>query len=206
MEKQDNNEEIQDKSVSESLKDKKQIFKSKENIAIIVLTALLIISIFGNFSSLTESKDETQIASLEEQVKTLNEQITKQDETIKNDKEQIKTLQDEKQKVEQEKASLEEEKKNLESQKSTLEQEKQNLTNEVESLKSRISKTNTSSSKNTSSPKSISAQDTNSAIVYVTKTGTKYHNSGCSYLNRSKIEMTLSEAKNRGYTPCSRCH
>jgi len=41
--------------------------------------------------------------------------------------------------------------------------------------------------------------------VYVTKTGKKYHRSGCSSLSKSKIEISLAEAKQRGYTPCSNC-
>lgn len=43
-------------------------------------------------------------------------------------------------------------------------------------------------------------------IVYVTRTGEKYHRESCSYLRQSKIETTLSEAVEDGYTPCSRCH
>lgn len=42
-------------------------------------------------------------------------------------------------------------------------------------------------------------------IVYVTDTGSKYHNAGCSYL-KSSNPMPLSDAKSSGYTPCSRCH
>jgi hypothetical protein len=41
-------------------------------------------------------------------------------------------------------------------------------------------------------------------IVYITNSGKKYHNAGCSYL-RSSNEITLENAKARGYTPCSRC-
>src|SRR5690606_21895322 len=41
--------------------------------------------------------------------------------------------------------------------------------------------------------------------VYVTKTGRKYHRGTCSFLGRSKIPITLSEAKVKGYTPCSKC-
>ncbi|HCQ91332.1 MULTISPECIES: hypothetical protein [unclassified Clostridium] len=44
-----------------------------------------------------------------------------------------------------------------------------------------------------------------STVVYITKTGEKYHSDGCGYLSRSKIEITLENAMNRGYTPCSRC-
>lgn len=42
--------------------------------------------------------------------------------------------------------------------------------------------------------------------VYITKTGEKYHTAGCSYLKKSKIPIELSDAKNNGYTPCSRCN
>ncbi|MCR5034352.1 MAG: hypothetical protein K6B42_02905 [Clostridia bacterium] len=56
---------------------------------------------------------------------------------------------------------------------------------------------------------SRSALDTSSSddrIVYRTETGEKYHSYGCSYLSRSCIEITLSEALARGLEPCSRCH
>lgn len=42
--------------------------------------------------------------------------------------------------------------------------------------------------------------------VYVTKSGTKYHSAGCSYLSSSKIEISLDDAKSKGYTPCSKCN
>ena len=42
-------------------------------------------------------------------------------------------------------------------------------------------------------------------IVYVTKTGTKYHLEGCSSLRSSKIPTTLQEAVSRGMGPCSIC-
>ena len=41
--------------------------------------------------------------------------------------------------------------------------------------------------------------------VYVTRTGKKYHRDGCSSLRRSKIPISLVEAKQQ-YGPCSRCN
>lgn len=41
-------------------------------------------------------------------------------------------------------------------------------------------------------------------IVYVTRTGEKYHTAGCRYLRQSSIPMRLSEAK-RTHSPCSVC-
>ena len=50
-----------------------------------------------------------------------------------------------------------------------------------------------------------SASDNQSQVVYRTRTGKKYHRSGCSYL-KSKIETTVSEAQAMGLGPCSRCN
>ncbi|MGA2915797.1 MAG: thermonuclease family protein [Sedimentisphaerales bacterium] len=41
-------------------------------------------------------------------------------------------------------------------------------------------------------------------IVYVTKSGTKYHSLGCRFLGKSSIPMKLKEAKVK-YSPCSVC-
>ena len=41
--------------------------------------------------------------------------------------------------------------------------------------------------------------------VYVTRTGKKYHREGWTSLRRSKIPISLAEAKQR-YGPCGRCH
>lgn len=41
--------------------------------------------------------------------------------------------------------------------------------------------------------------------VYVTKTGSKFHKSSCRYLQSSKIAISLSDAKDKGFTACSVC-
>lgn len=64
------------------------------------------------------------------------------------------------------------------------------------------------SASGSSGEKAVSApsvQET-SATVYITATGSKYHRSGCSYLKKSCIATTLSDAKASGYTACSRCN
>jgi endonuclease YncB( thermonuclease family) len=40
--------------------------------------------------------------------------------------------------------------------------------------------------------------------VYITRTGAKYHRSGCHYL-KSIIPISIDDAKKRGYSPCSIC-
>jgi micrococcal nuclease len=43
-------------------------------------------------------------------------------------------------------------------------------------------------------------------IVYITNTGAKYHQGWCRYLKKSKISISLENAKARGYDPCSVCN
>lgn len=50
------------------------------------------------------------------------------------------------------------------------------------------------------------AGDGSDPTVYTTKTGGKYHREGCQYLRKSKIPISLSEAKAQGLEPCSKCH
>jgi micrococcal nuclease len=42
-------------------------------------------------------------------------------------------------------------------------------------------------------------------IVYITRTGAKYHSGSCRYLSMSKIPISLKEAVEKGYGPCSVC-
>lgn len=42
------------------------------------------------------------------------------------------------------------------------------------------------------------------AMVYITKTGAKYHRAGCRHLRKSSIPISLSDAQS-GYSPCSVC-
>jgi hypothetical protein len=42
-------------------------------------------------------------------------------------------------------------------------------------------------------------------VVYITKTGSKYHTERCSSLRSSKIAITLGEAVSRRFEPCQLC-
>jgi len=42
-------------------------------------------------------------------------------------------------------------------------------------------------------------------IVYVTKTGTKYHTGGCASVKKSKIAISLERAVIK-YQPCKQCN
>lgn len=68
------------------------------------------------------------------------------------------------------------------------------------------SKATTPSSKPKSIQQQPKAETPKSITVYITKTEKKYHRDGCRYLSRSKISISLSDAKAEGYTPCSVCN
>lgn len=49
-------------------------------------------------------------------------------------------------------------------------------------------------------------QNTNDYVVYITRTGAKYHRAGCRYLSKSCIETTKNSAVSRGYGACKVCN
>lgn len=59
---------------------------------------------------------------------------------------------------------------------------------------------------NTGNAGTTGTETPSSAIVYVTQSGKKYHADGCKYLSKSKTAISLTDAKSRGYSPCSKCH
>ena len=54
-------------------------------------------------------------------------------------------------------------------------------------------------------PSPAPKQTNQGVAVFVTNTGSKYHRDGCRYLSKSKIPISLSDAKS-GYEPCSVCN
>lgn len=42
-------------------------------------------------------------------------------------------------------------------------------------------------------------------IVFITRTGIRYHNGSCRYLRKSRIPINIEGAKAEGYTPCKVC-
>lgn len=64
---------------------------------------------------------------------------------------------------------------------------------------------NTTTHHEETSHSTTTANDNISETVYITKTGSKYHRNGCRYLRKSQIAISLSDAKNRGYSACSVC-
>lgn len=55
-------------------------------------------------------------------------------------------------------------------------------------------------------PIQTNAADWTTYTVHITRTGSKYHRGGCSYLRKSDYTMNILDAIKQGYTPCSRCN
>ena len=43
-------------------------------------------------------------------------------------------------------------------------------------------------------------------IVYITRTGSKYHEAGCRHLRLSQSSVSLKDAEAQGFAPCKHCH
>ena len=54
--------------------------------------------------------------------------------------------------------------------------------------------------------KSPEVQASEDDIVYITKSGKKYHTVDCPHLKKSKLATTIAEATNSGLTACSSCN
>jgi hypothetical protein len=54
-------------------------------------------------------------------------------------------------------------------------------------------------------PKQMPPQKPQEVTVYVTKSGTKYHRATCRHLAKSKVPISLKDAKAKGYTACRVC-
>lgn len=54
-------------------------------------------------------------------------------------------------------------------------------------------------------PTNIASYYSKENVVYITKSGKKYHKDGCRFLKSSKIMISLEQAQEDGLTPCSEC-
>ena len=97
----------------------------------------------------------------------------------------------------------------LQSQIDALQSENTKLTEENEKLAAQSASASNSSKSSPDATVSSGADapsqpaDTDSQIVLVTKTGSKYHNHKCG--NGTYYEATLEDALARGLTPCKKC-
>jgi len=58
--------------------------------------------------------------------------------------------------------------------------------------------------KDTAAP-AVAGEATESTVVYLAKSGSRYHLKGCKYLKGAGKEITVGEAMRKGLAPCNVC-
>ena len=105
---------------------------------------------------------------------------------------------------------LEEDNKNLENQINELQKtssvESNNTTNVSSNPSPNSSSTTATSDKKSSASNTTTNSETNSQMVWVGDTGTKYHIQSCRTLKGKGHQITLQQALAEGREPCKVCH
>ncbi|AKA70567.1 hypothetical protein [Clostridium scatologenes] len=174
----------------------KDFFNNKEKGKVkgAVISVTLVISILTNLYLYTSPQSIPQNT----QVVAASQGSQKQIEDLKVEKEKLST----------EINDLTIQKNEIESKLNSIIEENKNLSSKLSQFQSQKSQeqTNGQASNNIQQQsQQVQNNNNNNYIVYKTRTGSKYHRSGCSYLSRSCYETTRSEAEAEGLTPCSKC-
>ena len=205
------------------------IFKekfSKETIKTITIVLLIILLFcYANTGSTKRNVELShQVEDLTNQICKLNTDIDNNNNKLEENEKKITNLKNEKNILEQEKSKLENEKGSLEKEKLELitkveeleklsvikntipATEKSSNSQNQKSSNSTTSSNAKSSSTNSKATKSNVVQNTNSEMVWVGKTGTKYHKQTCSTLKGKGHQITMQQALSEGRTACKVCH
>ena len=155
------------------------LFKGK-NLAIIILSFLLFISIIG----------QPSVTDYENNINTLNTTISKQKEIISSNQDDTIKLQNENTQLKDKIAALE--------------KENESLKNSAQNTESKPSNTDTVPVTTTTQPKVQNNEITE--MVWVGNTGTKYHIQSCGTLKGKGHQITLQQAISEGRQACKVCH
>ncbi len=175
-------------------KDLKELTRKKKNF---IFAGIIILAIIGSFNVAVGNNIQNE--------KLLAEK-SKQEQQIKKEQEEKKLAEEQKriQEEEAKKKALEEQKKQEELKRKQEEENKVKAENEQ--AQAAFAQSTGKGDSNSQSNESQNADDNQNYTVYKTRTGSKYHSSGCRYLKKSCYETTVSKARNEGLTPCSVCN
>lgn len=176
-----------------------------KNIAITLLSFLLLCFIIA-YSDSNSYKYYSQLEDLTNQINELNVKNNELNTKIEDDKKQITNLQNANKLLQEEKSNLEKEKQELDTKAKELEETSSTKTIEASSQNQPSSNNTSSSTTKTSSENSSSNINTNSEMVWVGETGTKYHNEGCRTLKGKGHQITMQQALAEGRQACKVCH
>ena len=164
---------------------KRNFWKDKKNIAIVILSVLL-------FFSIGISDENSNSTYLKNQVSDLNNQLIE----LKNENDKLNLSLSE----------TNEKNNELEKELNAVKEENQELISSKNKSLSTSTTTQTTATSASPSTATTNSGISNSYTVYVTKTGSKYHRDGCRYLSKSQIAKSKNDAISQRYTPCSVCN
>ena len=204
-------------NISNVLQEKAPKFTKKKQIISIVVLFFVACTISGAMSTEeTSTNYENTIAQTQtveaNNTEAAQNEIQKQkeeEERQKKEEEERKAAEEaarKAQEAEQARIAEEEAKKQAEAAKSTTSSTTTTSSSNKATASSSQKKSSASTSSSTTTQTTTQANQSNSRTVYITKTGEKYHRSGCKYLRKSCISTTLSSALAQGYTACSVCN
>ncbi|WP_434297072.1 transpeptidase-transglycosylase [Clostridium sporogenes] len=194
-------------------KDLKELTRKKKNF---IFAGIIILAIIGslnvavgnniqNEKLMAEKAKQEQEIKQEEQKKIEEKKLAEEQKRIQKEEAKKKAAEEKRKQEEEAKKKAAEEQKKQEELKRKQEEENK-IKVENEQAQAAFAQSTGKGNSNDQSNESENADDNQNYTVYKTRTGSKYHSSGCRYLKKSCYETTVSQARNEGLTPCSVCN
>ncbi|ACA55132.1 transpeptidase-transglycosylase [Clostridium botulinum] len=194
-------------------KDLKELTRKKKNF---IFTGIIILAIIGslnvavgnniqNEKLMAEKAKQEQEIKQEEQKKIEEKKLAEEQKRIQEEEAKKKAAEEKRKQEEEAKKKAAEEQKKQEELKRKQEEEKK-IKAENEQAQAAFAQSTGKDNSNDQPNESENVDNNQNYTVYKTRTGSKYHSSGCRYLKKSCYETTVSQARNEGLTPCSVCN
>ncbi len=194
-------------------KDLKELTRKKKNF---IFTGIIILAIIGslnvavgnniqNEKLMGEKAKQEQEIKQEEQKKIEEKKLAEEQKRIQEEEAKKKAAEEKRKQEEEAKKKAAEEQKKQEELKRKQEEENK-IKVENEQAQAAFAQSTGKGNSNDQSNESENVDNNQNYTVYKTRTGSKYHSSGCRYLKKSCYETTVSQARNEGLSPCSVCN
>ncbi|KEI98233.1 transpeptidase-transglycosylase [Clostridium botulinum] len=194
-------------------KDLKELTGKKKNF---IFTGIIILAIIGslnvavgnniqNEKLMAEKAKQEQEIKQEEQKKIEEKKLAEEQKRIQEEEAKKKAAEEKRKQEEEAKKKAAEEQKKQEELKRKQEEENK-IKAENEQAQAAFAQSTGKGNSNDQSNESENVDNNQNYTVYKTRTGSKYHSSGCRYLKKSCYETTVSQARNEGLSPCSVCN
>ncbi|KEI99956.1 transpeptidase-transglycosylase [Clostridium botulinum A2B3 87] len=194
-------------------KDLKELTRKKKNF---IFTGIIILAIIGslnvavgnniqNEKLMAEKAKQEQEIKQEEQKKIEEKKLAEEQKRIQEEEAKKKAAEEKRKQEDEAKKKAAEEQKKQEELKRKQEEENK-IKAENEQAQAAFAQSTGKGNSNDQSNESENIDNNQNYTVYKTRTGSKYHSSGCRYLKKSCYETTVLQARNEGLSPCSVCN